>query len=249
MSRPRTQETSPGASGLWKGNEVILKPLWESTRPRLLLTLACCLLPVGVALAQQRNPQAGATAPQKSPSGRKGQAPTGKTNTPSIQPADEDYVIGPEDILAINVWKEQEVSRTVPVRPDGKISLPLIGDLQASGLTPVKLQKVVAEKLRAYISNPEVTVIVQEVKSRTFNIVGAVLRPGSYDLAKPLTVLDAVALAGGFQEFAKVKKIYVLRRMGDGSRVRLPFNYKAVVMGRRLEQNVELKPDDTIVVP
>jgi polysaccharide export outer membrane protein len=164
-------------------------------------------------------------------------------------PRGDNYVIGPEDVLAINVWRESEISRTVPVRPDVKITLPLIGDLQASGLTPLELRQIVAEKLKGYISNPEVAVIVQEVKSQKFNIVGAVLRPGSYSMAEKLTVLDAIAIGGGFQDFAKVKKIYVLRRNANGSEVMLPFDYKAVIKGRKSDQNVELKPGDTVVVP
>jgi len=158
-------------------------------------------------------------------------------------------VIGPEDVLAISVWKEPDISRNVPVRPDGKISLPLVGELQASGLTASQLQDVIAQKLKDYISNPQVNVIVQEVRSRSFNVVGKVLKPGSYDLAKPMTVLDAIALAGGFQDFAKVTKIYVLRRMEDGSQRMLPFNYKLVIKGKRLDENVELRSGDTIVVP
>jgi polysaccharide biosynthesis/export protein len=110
----------------------------------------------------------------------------------------------PEDVLAINVWKEPEISRNVPVRPDGKISLPLVGDLQASGQTTLKLRDTIADKLKDYISNPEVIVIVQEFKSQSFNIIGKVGKPGSYELAKPMTVLDAIAAAGGFQDFAKV---------------------------------------------
>ncbi len=161
----------------------------------------------------------------------------------------EDYVIGPQDVLAINVWREPEISRTVPVRPDGMISLPLVGEMKASGLTPPELRDKVAQELKAYLSNPEVAVIVQQVNSQKFNIVGTVLRPGSYPLAKPMTVLDAIALGGGFGPWAKVKKIYVLRRLEDGTRITIPFNYKKVVQGKKFYQNVELEPGDTIVVP
>lgn len=165
-----------------------------------------------------------------------------------IEPSEE-YVIGPEDVLAINVWREPEISRTVPVRPDGKISLPLVGELKASGLTPENLQAKITEELRGYLSQPEVTVIVQEVHSQKFNVVGEVLRPGSYQLARPITVLDAIAVVGGFTEWAKVTKIYVLRRLQDGKRIRIPFNYKDVVKGKNFFQNIELEPGDTIVVP
>ena len=160
-----------------------------------------------------------------------------------------DYIIGPQDVLAINVWKEPEISRAVPVRPDGKISLPLVGDIVASGLTPMQLEKEISEDLKAYIANPEVAVIVQAVNSRKFNIVGEIARPGSYSLTKQMTVLDAIAQAGGPRDFAKVKKIYVLRQLESGERLRIPFNYKDIIRGRNFHQNVELQPGDTIVVP
>jgi len=159
------------------------------------------------------------------------------------------YVIGPEDNLSINVWKEQELSKTVPVRPDGMISLPLIGEVKASGLTPLQLQDAITEPLKKYMSEPQVTVIVTEVRSKTFNIVGQVSKPGYYPLDRQLTVLDAVALAGGFRDFAKVKKIYVLRTDAGGKQERLPFNYKEVIKGQNMQQNVELQPHDTVVVP
>ena len=159
------------------------------------------------------------------------------------------YVIGPDDILAINVWKEPEVSRTLPVRPDGNISLPLVGDLMASGLTPEQLQNEIRQQLITYLSNPEVTVLVQEAKSQKFNVVGEVTKPGSYVLSGPMSVLDAIALAGGLRDFAKETKIYVLRIDTNGSRVRLPFNYKQVIRGSQLKADVQLQPRDTIVVP
>ena len=160
-----------------------------------------------------------------------------------------DYIIGSEDVLAVNVWKEPEISKVLPVRPDGKISLPLIGDTAASGLTPKQLQDNIEKNLEAYMSHPEVTVIVQEAKSQRFNIVGEVERPGSYTLGTPMTVLDAIAVAGGFKDFAKRSKIYVLRANPNGSQVRMPFNYKKVIKGRHSEQNVELQAHDTVVVP
>ncbi|MGH9727418.1 MAG: polysaccharide biosynthesis/export family protein [Candidatus Acidiferrales bacterium] len=159
------------------------------------------------------------------------------------------YVIGENDVLEIDVWKEKEISRTVPVRPDGKISLPLVGEVQASGLTPMQLQDDLTKRLKAYIENPEVTVIVADPRSHQFNMVGEVMRPGSYPLTQAMTVLDAVAQAGGFKDFAKETKIYVLRPMPGGVRVRIPFNYKQVIKGRDLQENVALKPGDTIVVP
>ncbi len=161
----------------------------------------------------------------------------------------EDYVIGPGDVLTINVWQEPQISRSVIVRPDGRISLPLAGHLEASGLSPIKLQTKIMESLKPFLSNPEVTVMVDKVELPKFNILGEVFRPGSYDLMKGTSVLDAIALAGGFRDFAKVKDIYVLRRTGNESSVRLSFNYKEVTKGKKLSQNIELEPGDTIVVP
>jgi len=135
------------------------------------------------------------------------------------------------------------------VRSDGKISLPLVGEVQASGHTPRQLEQEIAKKLQSYISEPEVTIIVQQINSRKFNVLGQVAKPGSYPLANSPTVLDAIAVAGGFRDFAKQKSIYVLRKGSDGSQSRLPFNYKDVVKGKSVEQNVKLQPGDTVVVP
>lgn len=164
-------------------------------------------------------------------------------------PQTPEYSIGTDDVLAINVWREPELSRTVPVRPDGKVTIPLVGDILAKGLTPNELETNISKALKSFVANPEVSVIVQEVHSVKFNILGEVAKPGSYPLAKPTTVLDALALAGGFKDFAKVTKIYVLRVRSDGSRHTLPFNYKNVIKGKQFEQNVELLPGDTIIVP
>jgi polysaccharide export outer membrane protein len=181
--------------------------------------------------------------------GQAGKKTGAPPNTPNLKPVSDDYVIGPSDLLAINVWKDAELSRTVPVRPDGKISLPLIGELQVSGLTALQVQRMVADRLKEYISNPEVSVIVQDVKSRTYVILGKVTKPGSYELGKPTTILEAIAIAAGFLDFAKPSKIYVIRPTGNGSSETLHFDYKRVIKGRNPEQNVELKSGDTIVVP
>jgi polysaccharide export outer membrane protein len=161
----------------------------------------------------------------------------------------EGFVIGVEDVLNINVWKEPELSRVIPVRPDGMITLPLIGEIKAKGLTPIELQDQIAASLRKLMSDPQVTVIVAEVRSLTFNVVGQVLRPGYYPLTRRMTVLDAIALSGGFQPFAKQKKVYVLRTQADGKQVKLSFNYKDVIKGSRPDENIELLPRDTVVVP
>jgi polysaccharide export outer membrane protein len=176
--------------------------------------------------------------------GEKAKHPT----APGPKAVDDDYIIGPADVLAIDVWKDAELTRTVPVRPDGKISLPLIGELQVSGMTTSEVQRLVTERLQVFISKPIVTVIVQEVRSRTYVIVGKIAKPGSYDLSKPTTVLEAIAIGGGFLDFAKVNKVYILRLREDGSRIKIPFDYKKVIEGDT-SKNVELRSGDTIVVP
>jgi polysaccharide biosynthesis/export protein len=165
------------------------------------------------------------------------------------QPHDNSYIIGPGDVLGVNVWKEPDVSRVVPVRSDGKISLPLAGEMQAGGVTPKKLEEEIAARLQSYISDPEVTVMVQEIKSQKFNILGQVSKPGTYVLTDSTTILDAIAMAGGFRDFAKQKSIYVLRTKTDGTQEKLPFNYKQVVKGSNQAQNVRIEPHDTVVVP
>jgi polysaccharide biosynthesis/export protein len=159
------------------------------------------------------------------------------------------YIIGSDDALSINVWKEPEISKSVPVRPDGMISLPLLGEIKARGLTPVQLENEIADGLKKIMSDPQVTVIVTAVNSLSFNIVGQVAKPGYYPLTRPVTVLDAIALSGGFRDFAKEKKIYVLRTAPDGTQQRLKFNYKEVIKGKNMAQNIPLQPHDTLVIP
>ncbi len=165
------------------------------------------------------------------------------------KPHDGTFVIGNDDMLSINVWKEPDISRSIPVRSDGRISLPLVGEVQAAGKTPAKLEAEIADKLKTFIAEPDVTVMVQQINSQKFNILGQVMKPGSYVIANSPTVLDAIALAGGFRDFAKQKSIYVLRQNSDGSQSRLPFNYKEVIKGANPVQNVKLQARDTIVVP
>jgi polysaccharide biosynthesis/export protein len=170
-------------------------------------------------------------------------------NAPTSKPHDNTFVIGNDDVLAINVWKEPDISRAIPVRSDGRISLPLVGELQAAGRTPLKLEQEIASKLRSYIAEPEVTVMVQQINSEKFNILGQVVKPGSYPLTNSATVLDAIAVAGGFRDFAKTKGIYVLRQNPAGGELRIPFNYKEVIKGNNPQQNIKLEPRDTVVVP
>jgi polysaccharide export outer membrane protein len=169
--------------------------------------------------------------------------------SPGISHIDDDYIIGASDVLDINVWKDPELTQKVPVRPDGRITLPLIGELQVSGLTAMNVQLLITQRLSEFISKPIVAVTVMEMRSRTYTIVGKIVKPGSYDLSKPTTALEAIAIAGGFVDFAKTNKVYILRRQSDGTQIRLPFHYKKVIDQKAPEENVNLKNGDTIVVP
>jgi polysaccharide biosynthesis/export protein len=209
-----------------------------------LVSVAIMLLLSTGLWAQAGSKNAAATANSNAPQ----DSPTPNASTAS-KPHDDSFVIGNDDVLAINVWKEPDISRSIPVRSDGKISLPLVGEVQATGRTPLKLEQDIAAKLKNYIAEPEVTVIVQQINSQKFNILGQVNRPGSYVITNSATVLDAIAVAGGFRDFAKQKNIYVLRQNADGTQTRMPFNYKEVVKGQNPAQNIKLLPRDTIVIP
>jgi polysaccharide biosynthesis/export protein len=162
---------------------------------------------------------------------------------------DASYVIGNDDHLAISVWKEPELTKTIPVRSDGKISLPLVGEIQAAGQTPLQLEHEIADRLHNYMTVPEVTVIVEQINSKKFNILGEIARPGEYPLTLSTTIMDAISLAGGFKEFAKQKGVYILRQNPDGTETRLNFNYKDFIKGKNIAQNVKVEPRDTIIVP
>jgi polysaccharide export outer membrane protein len=162
---------------------------------------------------------------------------------------DSNYIVGVGDVLEINVWKEGELSKTCPVRPDGMITLPLIGEMKAVGLTPVQLKDQITDALTKVVSEPQVTVMVVAVNSMSFNIMGNVNKPGYYPLTRPITILDAIALSGGFRDFAKQNKIYVLRKSENGTEQRLKFNYKQVIKGQKMAQNIVLLPHDTLVIP
>jgi len=222
----------------------IQKKNWGYWRPALLLI---CVLSCGLLQAQSgSDANKSANDTQSAPASAAAQP---AAPAPGLATDDASYVIGVDDILSINVWKEPDVSRVVPVRSDGKISLPLVGEVTAGGKTPKALKGEISEKLKSYISEPEVTVSVQEMRSKKFNVMGMVARPGSFPLTSSMTVLDGLALAGGFRDFAKKKAIYVLRKKVDGAEDRLPFNYNDVIKGKNAEQNVKLQPRDTIVVP
>jgi len=158
------------------------------------------------------------------------------------------FKIGPEDVLAISVWKNDAMSRTVQVRPDGKISLPLLDDIDAAGLTPMQLRDILAKRLAEYIPNPEVSVIVSDVRSFRVSVIGEVLKPGRLELKSWTTVLDALAQAGGFTQFAARSRIVILRPNGK-TMTRVPFNYNKVVSSGGEEENIYLQPGDIILVP
>jgi polysaccharide biosynthesis/export protein len=160
---------------------------------------------------------------------------------------DPNYIIGAQDVLDINVWKEEQLTKTVPVRPDGRISLPLLNDVQAAGLTPTQLGSLITEDLKKFVTNPQVTVIVREINSQRIYLLGEVGRAGAYPLLPGMTVLQALSSAGGFTQFANLKKIYVLR-VENGKQQKLPFNYKEA-LSKGGDQNIFLKAGDTIVVP
>lgn len=171
-----------------------------------------------------------------------------KQTKPAPATTDPAYIIGPQDVLDIDVWHETELTRSVPVRPDGRISLPLVDDVQAAGLTPTQLADELATKFKKFVTDPQVTVIVTQINSQRVYILGEASRPGAYPLLPGMTVLQALSSAGGFTMFANLKKIYVLRKEG-GKQQKFPFNYKEVIAGKNSEQNIELKAGDQIVVP
>jgi polysaccharide export outer membrane protein len=164
-----------------------------------------------------------------------------------VSVAGADYVIGPDDTLHISVWKEPDLTETLPVRPDGKISMPLLNDVPAAGMTPTQLASSITERLRKYVADPRVTVVVTAMNSQKVYVTGEVLHPGPMPLTANMTVLQALASAG-FTQFASTKGIYVLRTV-DSKQQKIPVNYKKLIRGEAVDQNVMLKPGDTVVVP
>jgi polysaccharide export outer membrane protein len=162
--------------------------------------------------------------------------------------APPDYTIGPDDVLAVMFWRDKDLSAEVVVRPDGKISLPLLNDIEAGGLTPEQLRERVLEQARRFVEDPSASVVVKQVNSRKVFITGEVAKPGTYPLTGPTTVLQLIATAGGLKEFVDGNNIVVMRTE-SGRQVRYRFSYKSVVKGKNVKQNIELKPGDTVVVP
>jgi len=173
--------------------------------------------------------------------------PTATAQTSEPSPSDSDYVIGADDILRISVWKEPDLSETLPVRPDGKISMPLLNDVPAAGLTPLQLKDSITEKLKKFIADPRVTVVVTAMNSRRIFVSGEVVHSGPMPLLPHMTMLQALSQAG-FTQFANPKGIYLLRTE-NGKQQKLPFNYKEVIKNNHPEQNIVLKPNNTVMIP
>ena len=196
------------------------------------ITLSGGAIAIGQTKPEVAKPQ---SAPPPNPGG------TSETTVAAVDP--NKYLIGPEDVLYIKVWREPDFSLAAVVRPDGKITMPLIGEVQAGGLTPLQLTKSLTELLTKYINSPDVTVFVTDVRSKKYYIDGEVFRPGSFPLITPTTILEALSNAGGFKEFSNPAKIRILR----GSTV-LKFNYKEVTAGKKMEQNILVENGDHIIV-
>jgi len=199
------------------------------------LALAAGVLTMGQTKPEPPKPQSAA------PPNPSGTTPGTETVGAAVDP--NKYLIGPEDVLFIKVWRENDFTLPVAVRPDGKITMPLVGEVQAAGETPMQLTKALTEQLTKYINNPDVTVFVTEVRSKKYYIIGQVNREGAFPLVTPTTILDALVNAGGFHEFANTKKIKILR----GSKV-FNFNYNEVTKAKHMEQNIYLESGDHIIV-
>ncbi len=237
-----------------KGKEMLSR-LSQFAAAAVAVSFACCLLhaqtqpivtPAGSVTRPFSTPEAPVGTSFQTKSGDTALARPETRVAPAV---DAHYRIGADDVLTVNVWHEPEVSRNVPVRPDGKISLPLVGDVQAAGMTPTELKNELEAHFTKYLTNPVVSVIVAEIRSQRINVLGQVLRPGTYALIPPMNVIDAVATAGGLREFAKPNKIYVLRTLPTGQVERIKVQYNNVLKGKRGSENVILQTRDTVVVP
>jgi polysaccharide export outer membrane protein len=211
-----------------------MKSTWKAA-------VAALMLIGSIALAQ-------AAPAQPAPSAASDKTASDKrTTAASASQAGPEYVIGPEDALHIAVWREADLTASLPVRPDGKISLPLLDDVQAAGLTPKQLADSITEKLKKFLADPRVTVVVTQINSKRIYLVGEVLHVGATPMLPNMTVLQALSSAG-LNQFANTKRIYVLRTE-NGKQQKLPVNYRKLVKGEQIEQNYLLQPGDTIVVP
>jgi len=217
----------------------------KSNSLRLALT-AAILMVAGLTAAGQTKPQEPKANEPKQPSAAtpspNSPEKTAESSAAAVDP--NKYLIGPEDVLFIRVWREPDFTLPAAVRPDGKITMPLVGDVQAGNQTPMQLTKTITELLGKYLNNPDVNVIVTDVRSKKYYIDGEVLKPGTYLLVTPTTVLEALSNCGGFRDFANSKKIRILRKGNI-----LHFNYKDVSKGKNLEQNILVEPGDHIIIP
>lgn len=218
--------------------------------PTLMLFSAVSMTIAVSASAQPHPTGSGEVASQ----GAAASVPTGAPRAePSGATLPADYVIGPDDVLSVVFWREPDLSADVVVRPDGKISLPLLHDVYAAGLTPDELRERVTEQARQFVQDPNATVVVREINSRRVFITGEVSRPGTFRLTTPTTVVQLIAMAGGLTEFADGQNIVIIRTEPDAMTKARPFRYKFQYkhfrQGKNLRQNIELKPGDTIVVP
>jgi polysaccharide export outer membrane protein len=189
---------------------------------------------------------AGVAGAQAQPSGANGATPAPIAAAAPSLPAD--YVIGPEDVLGVVFWRDQDMTGDVTVRPDGMVTLPLLGDVAAAGLTPDVLREQIQKAASKYVQDPSVTIVVRQINSRKVFITGEVKTPGAFPLTGPRTVMQVIALAGGLNEWADAKNI-TIARTENGRQVSFRFNYKDVAQGKKLEQNILLKPGDTVIVP
>jgi polysaccharide export outer membrane protein len=189
-----------------------------------------------------------AVAAAQTPTVTPSAAPPAAAVAPASVTPPADYVIGPDDQLTIMFWREKDMSADVIVRPDGKITLPLLNEVMAAGLTPEQLRLKVTDEAKRYVEEPNATVVVRQINSRKVFITGQVGKGGPYPLSSTMTVLQLISMAGGVNEYAKVSKISIMRTE-NGKQVRFPFNYKDVIEGKNLKQNIELKPGDTVIVP
>jgi polysaccharide biosynthesis/export protein len=176
----------------------------------------------------------------------------GRTTEPSSAPASvvvpANYVIGPQDVLSVVFWREKDMSVDVVVRPDGKISLPLLNDVAAAGMSPEALRTAIAKAATKYMEDPSVTVVIKEINSRNVYVTGQVAKAGTYRLGNEMTVLQAISVAGGLLEYADASNIVILRKENGKDRS-IKFNYKDVIRGKNLDQNIVLLPNDTVIVP
>jgi polysaccharide biosynthesis/export protein len=210
----------------------------KPSRTSLLVSVA--LVAFGLALsAAVAAAQGGAASQAERPPGS---APAAGADIPPH------YVIGPEDVLSVVFWRDEDMSTDVVVRPDGKISLPLLNDVQAAGLTPEQLRAAVEKVAAKYLEDPNATVVVKEIHSRKVYVTGQVGSPGTYPLATGMTVMQLIAVAGGLQEYADAKNIVIMREEGGKTRY-FRFNYRDVVRQRNVGQNIRLEPGDTVLVP